>query len=33
MPTTSERRLISPLSRSSGLVLAICGQCYLGKAV
>src|SRR4051812_44921111 len=26
MPTTSVRRLISPLSRSMGLVLAICGH-------
>ncbi len=28
-----ERRLISPLRRSSGLVPAICGQCSLGKAM
>src|ERR1700731_3348717 len=31
MPTTSVRRLISPLSRSSGLVLWIFGRWSLGK--
>ena len=32
MPTTSARRLISPLSRSMGLVELILSQCSLGKA-
>ena len=32
-PTTSERRLISLLTRSSGFVDAICGQCSLGKSM
>ena len=31
MPTTSLRRLISPLSRSSGLVLCILVRCCAGK--
>src|SRR3954471_15414203 len=33
MPTTSARRLISRLSRSSGFVEAICAQCSRGKAM
>ena len=32
MATTSVRRLISPLRRSSGLVECNCGQCSVGKA-
>ena len=33
MPMTSHLRLISLLTRSIGLVLAICVQCSRGKAI
>jgi hypothetical protein len=33
IPTTSERRLISLLTRSRGLVELICAQCSLGKSM